>query len=200
MIQESTLDAELRAFAASFAWLSLLIAGVNGAIIYLALRQLLVLPMRRLTRSIVAFRSDPERAAPLDPQQITVLPDDEMAVAGRELASMQRALRVALGRNARLAAVGTAVAKVAHDLRNVLAPALLSAESLEGAFRRFRPSLRRRHAANAGSCGRTRRADAGLRPGGTRSKLRGGFLSRPSGGRGCAGDPGPQLVPGAKHG
>lgn len=131
MIQESTLDAELRAFAASFAWLSLLIAGVNGAIIYLALRQLLVLPMRRLTRSIVAFRSDPERAAPLDPQQITVLPDDEMAVAGRELASMQRALRVALGRNARLAAVGTAVAKVAHDLRNVLAPALLSAESLE---------------------------------------------------------------------
>ncbi len=54
-----------------------------------------------------------------------------MAVAGRELAAMQHELRAALWRNARLAALGTVVAKVSHDLRGILTPALLTAERLQ---------------------------------------------------------------------
>jgi signal transduction histidine kinase len=44
---------------------------------------------------------------------------------------MQHELRTALWRNARLAGLGTVVAKVSHDLRGILTPALLSAERLQ---------------------------------------------------------------------
>ncbi|MEJ0020923.1 MAG: HAMP domain-containing sensor histidine kinase [Acetobacteraceae bacterium] len=130
-LHERDLNRTLRAFAGDFAGLALLIAGVTGGLVYLAVLLLLVRPMRRLTGSIAAFRADPERTTPLDPSDVTVLPNDEMAVAGQELAAMQHELRAALWRNARLAALGTVVAKVSHDLRGILTPALLSAERLQ---------------------------------------------------------------------
>ena len=108
-----------------------LIAGVTGGLVYLAVLLLLVRPMRRITGSIAAFRADPERTTPLDPDEVTVLSNDEISVAGRELAAMQHELRAALWRNARLAALGTVVAKVSHDLRGILTPALLTAERLQ---------------------------------------------------------------------
>lgn len=129
-LPEVGLKEALWQFSARYALLSLLIAGINGALVYFALVMFLVAPMRRITNSIMAFRSDPERVTPLDPRGVTILPDDEMALAGREIASMQRALSTVLGRNARLVSVGTSVAKIGHDLRNVLAPALLTAERL----------------------------------------------------------------------
>jgi signal transduction histidine kinase len=131
LLQEHELSRALRRFTGDFAVLSLLIAGVTGGLVYLAVLLLLVRPMRRITGSIVAFRADPERTTPLDPDNVTVLPNDEMAVAGRELAAMQHELRAALWRNARLAALGTVVAKVSHDLRGILTPALLTAERLQ---------------------------------------------------------------------
>jgi signal transduction histidine kinase len=130
VLHEPGLSRALRQFARDFAGLALLIAGVTGGLVYLAVLVLLVRPMRHITHSIVAFRSDPEHTMPLDPDNVTVLPNDEMAVAGRELAAMQHELRAALWRNARLAALGTVVAKVSHDLRGILTPALLSAERL----------------------------------------------------------------------
>jgi signal transduction histidine kinase len=130
-LYESVLNRSLRQSAADFVVLSLLIAGITGGLVYLAVLLLLVRPMRRITGSIAAFRADPERATPLNPRDVTILPDDEMAVAGRELAAMQRELRTALWRNARLAGLGTVVAKVSHDLRGILTPALLSAERLQ---------------------------------------------------------------------
>ena len=130
-LHESALNRTLRQFAADFIGLSLLIAGITGGLVYLAALLLLVRPMRQITGSIAAFRADPERAMPLNPSDVTILPDDEMAVAGRELAAMQHELRTALWRNARLAGLGTVVAKVSHDLRGILTPALLSAERLQ---------------------------------------------------------------------
>jgi signal transduction histidine kinase len=131
LLHERGLSRALRQFAGDFAVLSLLIAGVTGGLVYLAVLVLLVRPMRQITSSIVAFRADPERTTPLDPGDVTVLPNDEMAVAGQELAAMQHELRAALWRNARLAALGTVVAKVSHDLRGILTPALLTAERLQ---------------------------------------------------------------------
>jgi signal transduction histidine kinase len=130
-VHESGLSIKLQDFARDFAILSLLIAGVTGGLVYLAVLLLLVRPMRRITGSIAAFRADPERTTPLDPDDLTVLAHDEISVAGRELAAMQHELRGALWRNARLAALGTVVAKVSHDLRGILTPALLSAERLQ---------------------------------------------------------------------
>ncbi len=111
--------------------LSLVVAVVAGALLYLVLLELLVRPMRRLTESIAAFRADPEHAAPLDADRLISAPGDEVATAARELAAMQHELRAALWRNARLAALGTAMAKVSHDLRGILSPALLTAERLQ---------------------------------------------------------------------
>lgn len=111
--------------------ISLLIAVAVGLLLYLALLQTLVRPMRQLTASIAAFRADPEHATPLDATGFGRSGEDEIAAAASELATMQRELRAALWRNARLAALGTAVAKVNHDLRGVLSPAMLTAERLQ---------------------------------------------------------------------
>jgi signal transduction histidine kinase len=86
-----------------------------------------VTPLRRLTAAMIAFRENPEDAARV------VIPagrDDEMGLAQRELATMQETVRQALRHNARLAALGTAVTKINHDLRNILATARLMSDSL----------------------------------------------------------------------
>ena len=128
LVHRADLDRYLASFARRIGTISLFVAATAAVLLYAALTLLLVRPLRRVTESIAAFRADPERAAAYEsPGQ----GDDEIAVAGRELAAMQRELRAALWRNARLAALGTAVAKISHDLRGILSPALLTAERLQ---------------------------------------------------------------------
>jgi signal transduction histidine kinase len=109
----------------------LCIAIAVGILVYALLMALLVRPIQRLAESIAAFRADPEHSRPLDETVFTRFREDEVAAAGRELAAMQRELRAALWRNARLAALGAAMAKVNHDLRGILSPVLLTAERLQ---------------------------------------------------------------------
>ena len=100
-----------------------------GAVVYLALNLFLVRPMQRITRSMARFRLAPEtetsRTAPSSRK-------DEIGVAERELLRMQSDLRAALISRARLAALGEAVAKINHDLRNMLTSAQLASERLSG--------------------------------------------------------------------
>jgi signal transduction histidine kinase len=131
VISHHAMTQALRRFAVQFALVAIVIAGFAAAIVFLAAHRLLVRPMRSLIQSIIAFRKDPEGTPPLDPKSISASPNDEMAVAGRELAAMQQELRAALWRNAKLAALGAAMAKMSHDLRGILAPALLTADSLQ---------------------------------------------------------------------
>lgn len=131
LLRQQALCDALRRVAVDFSVPALLIAAVTGGIVYLGVLLLLVRPMRRITGSIAAFRGNPESTPPLDPDAVTVMPETEIGIAGRELAAMQHELRAALWRNARLAALGAVVAKVSHDLRGILTPALLTAERLE---------------------------------------------------------------------
>jgi signal transduction histidine kinase len=94
--------------------------------VYLTLHALLVRPMRRLTAEVVAFRRDPDGAPPLVPGSRS----DEIGVAERELAAMQGTVRAALRQRERLATLGTAVAKINHDLRGILSTASLLSERL----------------------------------------------------------------------
>ena len=59
----------------------------------------------------------------------------------RELATMESAVRSALHQQTRLAALGSAVAKINHDLRNMLASAQLITDRLsaipDGTVQRF---------------------------------------------------------------
>jgi signal transduction histidine kinase len=131
VLHRAALDHSLIGHARRVGGVSLLIATAAGVVLYLWLQMLLVRPLRRLTESIAAFRADPERSTPLDPVLHTTRHGGEIAEAAVELAAMQQELRAALWRNARLAALGTAMAKVSHDLRGILSPALLTAERLQ---------------------------------------------------------------------
>ncbi|MDD2878145.1 MAG: HAMP domain-containing sensor histidine kinase [Acidiphilium sp.] len=132
VVHNARLASHLRGYVEHIAALSVAIALLTGLMVYLALDRILVLPMRRLTDSIATFRADPEHAAPLAMPPRKRFKDDEIALAASELAAMQTELRAALWRNARLAALGTAVAKISHDLRNILSSALLIADRLSG--------------------------------------------------------------------
>ena len=100
-----------------------------GAVVYLALTLFLVRPMQRITRSMERFRADPE-----DPRA-SLHPSgrhDEIGRAESELNRMQGDLRAALTSRARMAALGEAVAKINHDLRNMLTSAQIASERLAG--------------------------------------------------------------------
>lgn len=131
IVSGAALASHLRIYVGHIAALSVLIALVTGLLVFAALNRLLVRPMRIMTASIVGFRQDPEQAGMADLSWLAGRRDDEISVAARELAVMQDELRAALWRNARLAALGTAVAKISHDLRNILTSALLVSDRLQ---------------------------------------------------------------------
>ncbi len=142
LLDEAPLRAEMWGFGARILELSVVISLLAAALVYLSLQWLMVRPMRRLTASMIEFRQDPEDASRMIRASRR---RDEIGVAERELAVMQETVRRALGQRARLAALGAAVAKINHDLRNVLATARLVADGLTASaapeVRRILPRL-----------------------------------------------------------
>src|SRR5712671_346777 len=142
LLEEAPLRDELWDFGTRILELSLVLSLVTAALVYLSLQWLLVRPMRRITASMIEFREDPE-----DASRVIAATGrrDEIGVAERELAVLQRTVRQALGQRARLAALGTAVTKVNHDLRNILATARLVTDGLAASpapeVRRVAPRL-----------------------------------------------------------
>jgi signal transduction histidine kinase len=142
LLHEAPLRNELWDFGIRILELSLVLSLITAALVYLSLQWLLVRPMRRITASMVEFRGDPE-----DASRVIAASGrrDEIGVAERELAVLQRTVRQALGERARLAALGTAVTKINHDLRNILATARLVTDGLTASaapeVRRIAPRL-----------------------------------------------------------
>jgi len=124
-------DAELKRSMMSYLWKLILVTAfvstVAGVLVYLSLNLFLVRPMQRITRSMERFRADPD-----DPEARVALSGrrDEIGRAEAELDRMQADLRTALNSRARLAALGEAVAKINHDLRNMLTSAQIASERL----------------------------------------------------------------------
>ncbi len=142
VLDESELRAQMFGYAYRILWLSFVISLFTAALVYLSLHLLMVRPLRRLTENMARFRDDPEDASRIARPTART---DEIGVARHELASMQRGLRDALQQRARLAALGTAVTKINHDLRNILATARLVSDRLTGSgdpeVRRVTPTL-----------------------------------------------------------
>jgi signal transduction histidine kinase len=117
---------------AGYSWriltLSVILSLVTALLVYGALQLMFVRPVQRITDSVIAFRSRPEDASVnLPPSERR----DEIGLVQTELSNMQRALRTALAQKTRLAALGTAVSKINHDLRNILASAMVVSDRLD---------------------------------------------------------------------
>ena len=128
VFDERPLRSEMWAYARRIFVVSLFISVTTAALVYAAIQWLAVRPLRRLTGSMTGFQKAPE-----DPRSV-IRPSarkDEVGVAERTLAAMQQELRTALLQKERLAGVGTAVTKISHDLKNILATAMLESERLE---------------------------------------------------------------------
>jgi signal transduction histidine kinase len=144
VLDEAPLRKAMVDFSIRILILSLIISAITAALVYLTLHILLVRPMRRMTANMVAFRADPE-----NPARVIAISDrtDEVGTAERELAAMQRDLAMLLAQKNHLAALGLAVSKINHDLRNLLSSAQLFSERLakiaDPHVQRFAPQLMR---------------------------------------------------------
>jgi signal transduction histidine kinase len=144
VIEEGPLRHAMFRFSRNIVFLSLIISVITAALVYLSLHYLMVRPMNRLTTNMVRFREDPENAARV------IVPsgrNDEIGIAERELGVMQRDLASMLQQKSHLAALGLAVSKINHDLRNLLASAQLFSDRLASVpdpnVQRFAPQLMR---------------------------------------------------------
>jgi len=142
VIGEAPLKAAMIRFSLNILALSVLISVITAALVYVAINSLLIRPMTRLTENLVRFGEAPE-----DVSRQIVPSDrgDEIGTAERELAHMQGQLADTLHQKSRLAALGLAVSKINHDLRNMLANAQLISDRLgavdDPTVKRFTPKL-----------------------------------------------------------
>lgn len=132
-VLDVTLEAApLRIALLDYGWrilrLSLLISLTTAAMVFFAVRRFVVRPITEVVADVKRFSENPE-----DPTRI-ITPRSrlgEIADAERAVAEMEREVHAALRARTRLASLGEAVAKISHDLRNILATAQLMADRLE---------------------------------------------------------------------
>ena len=124
---EEPIRAALFIFSARVLALSIFVSAVTSLLVFLSLYFILVRPMQRITAAMAHFRNNPE-----DPSRILEPTSrrDEIGTAERELSTLQHELYGFLQQKTRLAALGLAVAKIQHDLRNILSTAQIASDRL----------------------------------------------------------------------
>jgi signal transduction histidine kinase len=141
-LHEAPLTTAMRSYGLNILLLSVALSFIVAAMIYAALSRILVRPMQRLSANMTAFGDHPEDAKRvISPSHR----NDEIGTAERELRDMQSQLQGLLQQKNHLAALGLAVSKVSHDLRNMLTTAQVVSDSLadvkDPQVQRFAPRL-----------------------------------------------------------
>ena len=108
--------------------LSALISAVTAVLLFISVQTMIVGPIRRVVRHMLAYAEAPEDARRVIAPSAGV---EELRMAEEALEQMQRQLTGALKQKERLAQLGGAVAKISHDLRNILTTAQLFADRIE---------------------------------------------------------------------
>lgn len=115
---------------------------LTALLLNLAVQRLVLVPIRRVISHMVSYAEAPE-----DPRHI-ITPDARLAElrdAETALESMQKTVTSSLKQKERMAQLGQAVAKISHDLRNILTTAQIFADRLEDSgdpkVRRAAPKL-----------------------------------------------------------
>ncbi|MGO4869546.1 MAG: sensor histidine kinase [Roseiarcus sp.] len=126
-IDQTPLIEALWRISRTFLTISLTLAAVVTCVLWAALWWMVLRPVRRLTSSIIAFGERPQEGARI------IKPsgrNDEIGRAETALAAMQGSLAHELSQRKRLAELGMAVARINHDLRNMLSAAQLISDRL----------------------------------------------------------------------
>ncbi len=127
IIPRENIKLDLRAYFKNIFFISLAIAIITGSLIYLTMALLIIRPIQSIAQNVASFQNAPE-TAPLDP--IPSQRGDEIGDLQRAVADMKQSVRGSLKQRQRLATLGLAVAKINHDLRNVLTSAQLISDRL----------------------------------------------------------------------
>lgn len=121
---------------------SAVLIALTAALLNLAAQRLILKPIRRVISHMANYADAPD-----DPRLI-ITPDariTEVREAETALASMQTTVTQSLKQKERLAGLGQAVAKISHDLRNILTTSQIFADRLEDsadpAVRKAAPKL-----------------------------------------------------------
>ncbi|MGB5871476.1 MAG: HAMP domain-containing sensor histidine kinase [Albidovulum sp.] len=133
MLIEVTMNTgPMRAAMFDYGWrilgLSAMISVLTASLLFFAVRRVLVSPIRRVVTHMAAYAEAPEdvRRFIVPQSNVVELRDAEVA-----LQMMQQQLTGALRQKDRLAQLGSAVAKISHDLRNILTTTQLLADRME---------------------------------------------------------------------
>ena len=136
--------------------LSAVISIFTATLLFVAVRFFLVKPIKGVVSAMKSYAAAPEDARRIITPSASV---KELADAEQALKSMQTDLTSMLRQRERLASLGSAVAKISHDLRNILTTAQLFADRIESsedpAVRRMAPKLMNSMSRAVNLCERT---------------------------------------------
>lgn len=108
--------------------ISTLFSVSTALLLFLAMRYLILLPMKRVIGLMRAYAEDPEDNRRIITPTASV---SDLREAEEALQELETQLTGALRQKERLAQLGSAVAKISHDLRNILTSTQLFADRLE---------------------------------------------------------------------
>ncbi|WP_373635017.1 sensor histidine kinase [Yoonia sp. SS1-5] len=141
-MDEMPLRAAMLTYGRNILIISAFISIVTAVLLFLAVQILLVRPIKGVVSHMQSYAKSPEDARQIITPSAGVT---ELRDAEEALQMMQTQLTGALKQKERLAQLGGAVAKVSHDLRNILTSAQLFTDRIEGSddplVKRMAPKL-----------------------------------------------------------
>jgi signal transduction histidine kinase len=127
-LDTARLQSELWDYGARILALSLAISMFTALLLYLSVRVFVVAPMSRVIRSMAEYAEAPQDATRIITPKSTI---QELRQAEDALQKLQSDLTGLLRQKERLAQLGGSVARISHDLRNMLTTASMLADRME---------------------------------------------------------------------
>lgn len=141
-MDEAPLREELWTYGRNILLLSAFISIITASLLFLSVQILMVRPIKGVVTHMQSYAKAPEDARQIITPTATI---KELRDAEQSLMQMQTQLTGALRQKDRLAQLGGAVAKVSHDLRNILTSAQLFTDRIESSddplVKRMAPKL-----------------------------------------------------------
>lgn len=132
LIEVSIWTKDLRAamidYGLNILWLSAVISVFTATLLFVVVRMILVKPIKGVVGYMQSYAAAPEDARRIIQPSAGVI---ELREAEEALQTLQTELTASLRQKERLAQLGGAVAKVSHDLRNILTSAQLFTDRIE---------------------------------------------------------------------